>query len=594
MRSHPLMSSWRPILAITALALGAACRPAPSPDHTADLLLINGRVYTFTWPDPDRDGAPSPAAPYREGRWTHDADWVAMRRGQILATGRGAPPDSLRGSGTDVRDLHGDVVLPGFVESHGHYTELGESATEVDLSGVTTEAELVRRVLAFAKSAAPGEWIVGSGWDEGEWANHLPTEAPLTAALPNTPVVLKGRRGFGILGNRAALSAAGITRDTRSPSGGEIVHDARGEPTGVLLNRAVPLLKDAIPVPSLDKKKRIVREGLLAIQRAGYVTGHHAGVYADYLPAYVALAAADSLPVRVQLMLAARAGTEQVMQAAIAAGPTKDLEAWLQQRGVKAYYDGSLGSRGAKLLADYSDQPGTRGVAGAAYGFPDSLVEAAMLAGFQVGIHAIGDGGNHDVLDFYQAVFARHPELRARRHRIEHAQVIAPDDFARFGALGLVASMEPPHAVEDAPWAEQRLGPVRVRGAYAWRTLRRNGVTLIFNSDLRGSDYAIFYGLHGAVTRTDRTGAPTGGWYPEQAVTPEEAVRAYTVWPAYASGLESRTGTIAPGRWADLTVVSIDPLNVGTETPAALLDGRVRMTVIGGRVAFVDTTAAAH
>lgn len=549
----------------------------------ADLLLHGANVYTFRWPDPDVEGRPAPGAPVQRGRWTPDANWIAITGGRITALGRGTPPAALRRDARSVRDLRGATVLPGFVESHGHYTELGEAAAEADLAGVTTVEEMVARVRRHAAGRPAGQWLVGAGWDEGAWADQLPDNALLNAAFPDRPVVLKGRRGFGILGNAAALAAAGVGAATTAPSGGEIIRRADGSLTGVLLNRAVPLLREAIPARTLAQREAIVRFGLEAIRREGYVAGHHAGVYGDYLAAYESLAAQDALPVRVQLFLAARAGNDSTFAAWLPRGPTRDPEALLQVRGVKGYYDGSLGSRGALLLNDYTDQPGTRGIGGAAYGFRDSLVLAAMRAGFQAAIHAIGDAGNRAVLDFYAQAYAADPQLRAGRHRIEHAQVVAPEDRPRFGALGLVASMEPPHAVEDAPWVPARLGAERATGAYAWRSLRRGGALLLFNSDLLGSDFGIGYGLHSAVTRTDRDGQPPGGWLPSERVTIEEAIRAYTVWPARASGLEDRTGVLAPGRWADLTVLSADPLNAA---PADLLALRAHLTIIAGRIGF--------
>jgi predicted amidohydrolase YtcJ len=230
--------------------------------------------------------------------------------------------------------------------------------------------------------------------------------------------------------------------------------------------------------------------------------------------------------------------------------------------------------------------PGHRGLAGTDYDFDAERVEAYLAAGFQTGIHAIGDGGNRDVLDFYESVFVRHPEARNLRNRIEHAQVVHLDDFARFEELNIVASMEPGHAVEDSPWAEDRVGPDRIKGAYAWRTLRRNGAGLIFNSDFTGTDWSFFYGMYAAVTRKMKDGTPANGWYTEEAVTAEEALRAYTIWPAYASSRESLTGTIEPGKWADLTVIDIDPLNVASSNPAELLNGHVLMTVVAGKIIF--------
>lgn len=573
------------------LAMLTGCdKPAPAqepavsePVEVADLILSNGRIYTFQWPDPDAEGHAAAAAPVTDGAWHPDAEALAIRGSTILAVGSLAEVEAHQGEQTRMVNLAGATVLPGLVESHGHYNELGEQADRVDVSTASTVAEMADRLAPRIEAALPGEWVLGGGWDEGAWADELPVRGPVDAVSADHPVVLLGRRGFGLLANARALEIAGISSETPSPSGGSVIKDADGEPTGVLLNRARALVLDVIPAATLERKKRLLLSGLTAMAEGGYVTAHHAGVYGDYMPAYEALAADGQLPVRVEVMLAARPENEALMERWIARGPSAADDGMLWVRGVKAYYDGSLGSRGASLLDDYSDQPGHRGVAGDAYGFPEDMVTRAIRAGFQVGVHAIGDAGNRAVLDYYDRVLpaSPHPEVR---HRVEHAQIVHADDFARFGELHLVASMEPGHAVEDSPWAEQRVGPERIPGGYAWRTMRRSGAGLIFNSDLSGTDYDIFYGLHCAVTRSNREGQPPGGWYPEQAVTMEEALRAYTVWPAQASGKLEMTGTLSPGKWADLTVLSIDPLTI-TE-PAELFDGSVLMTLIAGEVAY--------
>jgi predicted amidohydrolase YtcJ len=583
----------RPGTALFLLAMTAwGCGPESSPGTAADLILTNARVYTLSWGEPDLEGNPAADAPVQDGIWTPDAQAVALKDGLILAVGSAEEVDQFRGTTTEVRDLAGAVLVPGLIESHGHYEELGELAEEVDLVGVSTEEGMVQRVMARAETTAEGEWIVGGGWDEGEWANHLPTKDRLSELLPTTPVVLKGLRGFGVFGNAAALEAAGIHNDTPTPSGGEMVRDDKGELTGVLLNRAVPLLREAIPERSLDQRKRVILHGLNEILEEGYVMGHHAGVFPNYVEAYEALAQEEALPIRMEVMLSTREPGRELIEEWIQKGPTQDPNAYLQIRSVKAYYDASLGSRGAKMMGGYADMPDEMGEAGAAYGFIADLVSRSMEAGFQAVIHAIGDGGNRDVLDFYEGILEQTPEAKTLRHRVEHAQIVHPDDFARFAELGLVASMQPPHAVEDSPWAQDRVGPDRVRGAYAWRTMRRNGVPLIFNSDLSGSDFDIFYGLHSAITRTKRDLEPMGGWFPDQRMSPEEALRAYTVWPAYASSREELTGTIEVGKWADLTVLSMDPLNVGTTDPHALLDGKPLMAVVGGIIAFDQTGEA--
>jgi predicted amidohydrolase YtcJ len=281
-----------------------------------------------------------------------------------------------------------------------------------------------------------------------------------------------------------------------------------------------------------------------------------------------------------------RGSDEPLLRKWLERGHDTKPEGMLYTRSVKAFYDGALGSRGAKLLEEYSDMPGHTGVSGEDYGFDEGIIEEMMAAGFQIGTHAIGDAGNRETLDFIEWVFKEHPDARNSRQRIEHAQVVHPDDFERFAELDLIASMEPPHAVEDKTWAEDRLGPERAKGAYAWRTLRLLGVPLTFNADLPGSDHDVFYGLHSAITRRDKEIQPPGGWYPEQNMSAEEAVRGYSVWSAYSAFLEDYTGVLEPGRWADITVIDIDPLVVGSTRPEELFDGSVLYTLVGGKVVY--------
>ncbi|NQV72186.1 amidohydrolase [bacterium] len=545
----------------------------------------------MSWDDPGPNGEPAASAPYevgtdeKVGLWIPDAEALAIRNGIIVAVGSSEEIERLIGENTRVVQLNGATVLPGLVESHGHLHELGEKNAEVDLTGVVTESNIADR-LAASLDVPAGTWILGRGWDEAAWANALPNKAFLNELFPNNPVVLRGMRGFGTLGNDAALAAAGLSVNTPDPVGGTLVRGATGELTGVLLNNATDLLNDAIPERTMQQKMAILDYGIDRMLESGYVSTHHAGVRTDYLPAYQTMASSGALRMRVEAMLSVGVvGAPDVAYWA-SQGPTADAEEMLQIRSVKAYYDGSLGSRGARMVEDYSDQAGQRGLAGEDYGFNEDEVATYMKAGFQVGIHAIGDAGNREVLDFYERTFAMNPEAQANRHRIEHAQVVHPDDFSRFHALGLIASMEPGHAVEDSPWAEDRVGPDRIKGAYAWRTMRQNGVPLLFNSDFTGTDWSFFYGVYAAVTRKKADGTPKGGWYPELAVTPEEAIRAYTVGPAFSSHRENLTGTLEVGKWADVTVLDIDPLNVGLIQPDSLLTGKVLMTIINGNVEY--------
>ena len=574
-----------PVVLILMLFLLASCGPST---QSADIILTNAHIYSLAWSDPDSEGVPSPDAPFVDGGWIAQSGAIAIGGGTILASGPESDLTAFQGPDTEMIDLGGAFVVPGLIESHGHLHELGEKAEEINLIGVLSESDIEARLLEAASDRPAGEWILGSGWDEGELADNLPTRHFLNRLFPDNPVVLKGLRGFGTLGNDLALAAAGVNDDTDDPVGGELIRDASGSVTGVFLNNATDILNNAIPERTLDQKKRVLSYGFDRLLESGYVSTHHAGVRTDYLPAYQDMSEKSELPMRVEAMLSTGPNNAPPVDYWIEHGPTLDPAEFLQIRSIKAYYDASLGSRGARMIEDYSDMPGHKGISGADYDFDPERVRAFMAAGFQAGIHAIGDGGNRDVLDFYEYVYSDFPEARELRNRIEHAQVVHPDDFARFAELNVTASMEPGHAVEDSPWAEERVGPDRIKGAYAWRTLRRHGVELIFNSDFTGTDWSFFYGMYAAVTRKMKSGEPQGGWYPEESVTPEEALRAYTVWPARTSSRESLTGTIEPGKWADLTVMDIDPLNTGLGNPEGLLDGRIVMTVVGGQIAYRD------
>jgi predicted amidohydrolase YtcJ len=569
-----------PAKRVIAASFVAAVALSCAQQTTADLLLVNGRVYTLSWPDPDLEGQPAASAPHDANGWRPDADTVAIANGRIVFVGHRADAPGLAREGRSV-DLKGATVIPGLVDSHVHLANLGAALERVNLVGVTTEADAVARVAERAASVPKREWIVGWGWDEGAWTSHLPDMRLLSERVPDHPVVLHGLHSFAVWGNRLAFDRAGITRDTPAPSGGEIKKDAAGNPTGVLLNNAGALLTNAVPAPSADQLRKRVEKALEAVAAHGYTSVHEAGADSSLLTVLQDLDRARRLLIPVEAMIAARD------TALVDAWRTRQPTAgggMLTVRSVKAFYDGAMGSRGAFFLAPYSDRPDHHGVGGAEYGFDRDRLAAMMTAGYQVTIHAIGDRANREALDFVESVLAKSPAARATRPRIEHAQVLSPIDVPRFAALGVIASMQPSHAVEDMAWAEARVGPERIKGAYAWRSLRRAGARLALNSDLPGTDYDIFYGLHSAVTRMDREGRPAGGWRHEEALTIEEAVRGWTSWAAYAGFREQQTGTIATGRKADLTVMDLDPFQTAESAPARLLGGRNVMTIANGRV----------
>ncbi|MDZ7644650.1 MAG: amidohydrolase [Woeseiaceae bacterium] len=574
------------VFAILAATLLGACGGGGSADKAAgaDLILSNARVYTLDWPEAAPDGTLRPAAPFEDGGWHPDADAVVLSGGTIAYVGTTSEALEWRNDTTRVVDLAGATVIPGLVDSHTHVFPLGAALERVNLVGVETEEEAVRLVAERAESVPEGEWIVGRGWDEGAWANRYPDKELLSRAVPDHPVFLASLHTFAGWANQAALDVAGITADSEVPVGGEMRLNEAGEPSGLFLNRAVPMISDAVPPPSREGLIDRVLAGLNRMAEDGYVAVHDAGLDSRQMSVLEQLEEAGRLPIRVYAMLSLR--DEDLMHEWIAKGPDTDTDSMLVTRTVKAYYDGALGSRGARLLEDYSDQPGHRGVSGDDYGFNEELMAAAMAAGFQVAIHAIGDAGNREAIDILERIIGQYPESADMRHRIEHAQVLHPDDIPRVAELGFIASMEPPHAMEDKAWAEERLGPERILGAYAWRSLREAGADLTFNSDNPGSDHDIFYGLHSAITRQDKSGEPEGGWYPEQRMNAEEAVRGYTDWSAYASFREDETGIIEEGRWADLTVLDVDPFVLATESPHDILNGRVLMTIVNGEVVF--------
>jgi predicted amidohydrolase YtcJ len=576
------------VLSLVALIIfSAACAPdaaPPSETDDAELILTNARVYTLDWGEPGADGTFAPDAPRSDSGWHPDAEAVATRNGEIVFVGDTAAALALRGETTRVVDLAGATVIPGLVDSHTHVFELGAKLDAVDLTDVATEEEAVALVAERAKSVPAGEWILGAGWDEGAWANHYPDKVLLSEAVPNHPVFLDSLHGFAAWANQAALDAGGITADSEVPVGGEMRLGSDGKPNGLFLNRATTMLDAIVPPPSQEMLIKQLLIGLNQMAADGYVAVHNAGLDSRAMSILEQLEAEDRLPIRVYAMLSLR--DEDLIRKWIDKGPDTDNDSMLVTRAVKAYYDGALGSRGARLLYDYEDKPGHRGISGDGYGFDQALNAEAMKAGFQVAIHAIGDAGNREALDILEGVFREDPATRNNRHRIEHAQVMHPDDIPRLGQLGIIASMEPPHAMEDKAWAEARLGPERILGAYAWRSLRESGADITFNADNPGSDHSVFYGLHSAITRQDKNMEPEGGWYPEQRLSSDESIRAYTIWSAYASFREDDTGIIDVGRWADLTVMDIDPFVLAEESASDILQGRILMTIVDGNVVY--------
>ena len=555
-----------------------------TPQQVADTILVNANIYSLNWDEPALDGTPAANAPYNDGQWRADADAIAILNGEVLYVGSKAGAHDFHGDETEIIDVGGATVIPGLVDSHVHIAELGEILLRVNLTDVPTPQAAIAKLQAGIGEIENGEWVIGQGWDEGAWANNYPNRQMLDTAFPDNPVYLRSLHGFAVWVNSRALQIAGIDKQSQPPVGGEIIRDDAGEPTGILLNRATTLIADKIPKPDVAQFAAYIKGGMQQMAKGGFVAVHEAGAESLHIDALQLLQSNDDLPIRMYAMLSAR--DPALAQQWLQQGPLTDPKGFLDIRSVKAYYDGALGSRGARLLEDYSDQPGHRGISGDGYGFDSDIVDQLISAGFQVGIHAIGDAGNREVIEYFEAAQSLPGAGKALRHRVEHAQVLHPDDFSRFKQLGLIASMEPPHAVEDKTWAEQRLGTERIKGAYAWRTFRSLNIPLTFNSDLPGSDHNIFYGLHAAITRRDKQLNPEGGWHPEQVVSIEEAIRAYTNWAAHAAFREPQTGVLKKGYWADLTVMNIDPFQLAASAPGQILNGEIVLTMVNGKVVY--------
>jgi predicted amidohydrolase YtcJ len=540
------------LLAVSATTVAAA-------DAPADLVLTGGTVITL---DPARPRARA----------------IAVREGRVVRVGDEADVKALVGPRTQQIDLAGRTVLPGLTDAHVHVEGLGLARETLNLVGTTSLAEAVKRVESAAASLPKGEWLLGRGWDQNDWAEkRFPTAADL-AGVADRPVYLTRIDGHAGWANARAMDLAGITATTPDPAGGRIVRDEKGQATGVLVDAAETLVESRIPAPTPEVRKRRLARGLQAAAEAGLTSVHDAGVDLATVSLYKELLAAGPLPVRVYVMLR---GPDDFLAAGEALRPEIGLnDGQLTVRAIKVVADGALGSRGALLLAPYTDDAKTRGLLTVDEARFAELLRRALAQGFQVNTHAIGDAANRLVLDAYAKVFSGQ-DGTDRRFRVEHAQVVSAQDVPRFKSLGVIPSVQPTHCTSDMYWATDRLGAERAQGAYLWKTFRDQGVRLPAGSDAPVEDIAVVPGLFAAVTRQDAKGWPPGGWHPKERVSAEDAVRMFAEDAAFAAFEEKERGRIAPGFRSDLTVLTHD---VTAVAPREILDARVVLTVVGGRV----------
>ena len=521
--------------------------------------------------------------------WTGDstrpwADAIAVRGERIASVGSSAAIRKMAGDAR-VIDARGQMVVPGFIDSHVHFVTGGFRLSSVQLRDAKTPAEFIARIKSFAASVPAGAWITGGDWDHEQWGGELPRRDWIDSVTPNNPVWVNRLDGHMALANSAALRGANVTRDSRDVAGGTIVRDASGEPTGVLKDNAMDAVAAVVPDPAPELEDRALDAAMAYVAEQGVTTVHNMGSWRD-LAIFERAHAANRLKTRIYAAVPL-ASWERLRDTVAARGRG---DAWLRFGALKGFVDGSLGSHTAAMLEPFTDAPADTGLF---VNTPEDLyrwVAGADKAGLHVMVHAIGDRAIRTQLDIFERV-AKENGPRDRRFRIEHAQHIAPADVPRFGQLGVVASMQPYHAIDDGRWADKVIGAERAKGTYAFRSLRDAGATLAFGSDWFVAPPTPLEGIYAAVTRRTLDDKNPGGWVPEQKVTVEDALRAYTYGSAYAGFDDAERGVLKPGALADFAMIDQDLTRI---PPERVREARVVLTVVGGRLVFEPNVTPAR
>lgn len=543
-------------IATTALLLVAVARALSA--QQAD-VVVYGRVWTG-----------DPARPFAEA--------VAMRGERIVAVGARADVQRRVGPRTRVLANGAGLVVPGFGDAHTHFLDGGFQLVSVDLRDADSPAEFVRRIAAYAAAHPRERWITGGDWDHERWSGApLPRRQWIDSVTANTPVFVSRLDGHMGVANSRALQLAHIDRTTPDPPGGLIVRDSAGEPTGVLKDNAMGRVFAAMPAPSSEEADSALRRAMRHAAEHGVTTVHAMGDWEDFAVFRRARSRGELITrIRAYVQIG---GWRRLADTVRALGRG---DAWLSWGGLKGFMDGSLGSTTAALYEPYLDAPNTRGLLVTDSARRRQEILSADSAGLQVAVHAIGDRANAMLLGFFDETIRRNGP-RDRRFRIEHAQHLRQQDIPRFGALGVIPSMQPFHAIDDGRWAGDRLDTTRLRGTYAFRSLIDTGARLAFGSDWTVAPLDPIQGIYAAVTRRTLDGKNPGGWFPEQKITVEEALRAYTVGVAWAGFAEGRVGTLRPGMLADIVLLDRDLFRVAPEDLGGV---RVVKTIAGGRLVF--------
>lgn len=539
--------------------MSAASAGAQHPPVTAPALaVVNARIWTG-----------DPARPWADGLLAHGDELTLV--GSSAEVRKAAP------AGTRVIDAAGRFVAPGFIDAHVHFIDGGFRLASVQLRDARTPEEFTARIKAFAATVPAGTWITGGDWDHEQWGGRLPERAWIDSVTPDHPVWVNRLDGHMALANSAALRRAGVTGATSDVEGGTIVRDASGAPAGVFKDNAMGLVDRAVPEPSEELTDRALDAAMRYVAEQGVTSVHNMGSWGD-LAAFERARRAGRL--RTRIYAAVPLATWQRLRDRVAERGRGDD--WLRIGALKGFVDGSLGSHTALMLEPFTDAPADRGLEVTPPAEMEARVRGADSAGLHVVVHAIGDRAIRNQLDLFERV-AREHGGRDRRFRIEHAQHIAPSDLPRFGALGVIASMQPYHAIDDGRWAEKVIGPERARGTYAFRSLLDGGATLAFGSDWYVAPPTPLDGIYAAVTRRTLDQRNPGGWVPAERISVQEALRAYTQGSAFAEFAEGRKGILRRGMLADFVLLDRDLTAV---EPSTIRDARVLLTVVGGIVVY--------
>ncbi len=544
--------------------------------ETADIIFKNGIVYTMDDSNPEVEA-------------------VAVKDGRIIYVGSSDGVAAHEGSETQMVDLKGQTMTPGFIESHGHLMGIGYNKLELDLMYVKTYDELVQKVAEAVEKAEPGQWITGRGWHQSKWieppgkvVKGFQTHDKMSAVSPDNPVYLRHASGHATFANAKAMQLAGVNRLSleslsKQVEGGEIIKDELGNPTGVFTERASGLVGRLVPQNDELRNELALEMAIKECLEKGITSFHDAGSGQSFIDRLQRFKEQGKLGMRMYVMLTGR--SPELLEKWYERGPMIDPDHFITVRSIKLHCDGALGPRGAWLLKEYTDRPGHTGHETLPMEVVTTVSDKALETGFQVCSHAIGDRANQEVLDRYEAAFLKNPEGAIdHRFRIEHAQHLHPDDIPRFGELGVIPAMQAIHMSSDRPWAINRLGPKRIKdGAYVWQKLLQSGAKIINGTDAPVEPVDPLPSFYASVSRKTLAGMPEGGFEPEQKMTREEALRSFTLDAAFGEFEEDFKGSIEVGKAADFTVFD---KNIMTIPEKEILDTKVAMTIVNGKVAY--------